>query len=453
MSLSRDDVILGRALLAWGLVARHDLDGCAADVRRLAAQGRAATLGQILIQRGFLSVERYQVIVARLRQQYLEAPGVSPELRQATQQVPGMNAAGRYTQTFQAPTLVNDSAVDQVAADWQFSSRRITASGSDLGTPQPPQQQQQPPPPQQQQQQQQQQQPAASPAAVAPADRAVRRQLKAPAAPAPFTVGAWLVQEYVDDGNFGIVYRVARQGGDGRAHALKLLKQFDPPEELRQRFIREARTLFKLQHPGIVRVHDAGVAGGLLWFVMDFMDGPDLGALLEERGSLGVPDALRIVRSLGAAVAYAHGQGILHRDLKPENVLMAGGREPVLTDFGLAKDEGSTMNLTQEGQRIGTPLYMAPELLLDASKANVQSEVYALGAILYQCLTGRPPYQAKSLFDLVDAIEQGGMAPVTKLCAGAPRALDALCKRALHKKPGKRPQTVAALLAELAKLG
>lgn len=184
---------------------------------------------------------------------------------------------------------------------------------------------------------------------------------------------------------------------------------------------------------------------------MDFLAGPTLKSVLEEQGALPCADGLRVLQRLCEAVAHAHGHGVLHRDLKPENVIMAGGRDPVLTDFGLAKDTQSTLNLTAEGQRIGTPLYMAPELLLDAEKATPQSEVYALGAILYQVLTGKVPFFAKSVIDLAELIETGKFTPLRELCAEASKGLEKLCTRALSKDPGKRPQSVDELRQELAR--
>ncbi|MCW8139518.1 MAG: serine/threonine protein kinase, partial [Planctomycetota bacterium] len=283
-------------------------------------------------------------------------------------------------------------------------------------------------------------------------DAAIRRRLKVPEDQATFVVGAWTVEQYLADGAQGVVYRVTRPG-DPRPFALKVLKQHEPKPEVRQRFVREAQTMAKLTHPGIVHVHDAGVASGLLWFVMDFLPGPTLKGVLEEQERLPIAEGLRVMQRLCEAVAYAHGHGVLHRDLKPDNVIMAQGRDPVLTDFGLAKDTQSSMNLTAEGQRIGTPLYMAPELLLDAEVATPQSEVYALAAMLYQVLTGKVPFYAKSVIDLAELIEKGKFTPLREACPDAPKALEKLCARALHKDPGKRPQTVEELRAELAGMG
>jgi eukaryotic-like serine/threonine-protein kinase len=201
-----------------------------------------------------------------------------------------------------------------------------------------------------------------------------------------------------------------------------------------------------------VHVHDAGVANGLLWFVMDFQPGPSLKKVLDDRGALPMAEGLGIMRRLCDAVAYAHDNAVLHRDLKPDNIIMARDTDPILTDFGLAKDVQSGMNLTMEGQRIGTPLYMAPELLLDAVKATAQSEVYALGAILYQVLTGKVPFFAKSVVDLAEKIEKGDMQPLRKLCPDASKDLEKLCARSLDKEPKRRPQKVTELRDALIKL-
>jgi serine/threonine-protein kinase len=269
--------------------------------------------------------------------------------------------------------------------------------------------------------------------------------MKVPPGQERFGIGAWTVEQYLADGAWGIVYRVSRTGGDSAPFALKVLKHLDPSPEIRSRFVQEARTMAKLSHPGIVHVHDAGVQNGMLWFVMDFQPGSSLKALLDDQGPMSCKDGLRVMLGLCDAVAYAHSNAVLHRDLKPDNIIMADGRRPILTDFGLAKDTQSTLNLTTEGQRIGTPLYMAPELLLEAEKATEQSEVYALGAILYQLLAGKVPFFAKSVMDLAELIENGKMTPLRKLCADAPKELEKLVVRALDKDPKKRPQSVIEL--------
>ncbi|MGE0710786.1 MAG: serine/threonine-protein kinase [Planctomycetota bacterium] len=431
--LSRDDVVLGRALLAWGLVPQQYLLECAEDVRRLQAQGRPVTLGEVLVQRGFLSVAYYQAIVARLHQMYLESSSVSPHVQQATQSLPHMNAQGHYTRTFQQVNPLEASAVERAVAGWSTAARQVTASGSNIevATPPPPS-------------------PAGEPVKRAPPDKAIRKKLGVPEEYDRFPIGNWMVEQYLDAGAQGIVYRVSHPAAGGTPYALKILKELDATEQLKQRFVQEARTMAKLSHRGIAHVHDAGVAAGLLWFVMDFLPGKNLKQVIEDQGALGLDEAKRIMGLLCDAVAYAHSQAVLHRDLKPDNVIMAKGTDPVLTDFGLAKDVNSGMNLTREGQRLGTPLYMAPELLLDAQVATPQSEVYALTAMLWQCLTGKVPYHSKSLPDLVKQIRAGKLPALKKLCPGASRQLEKLCQRGLDKDPARRPQSVVDLRDELA---
>jgi predicted Ser/Thr protein kinase len=444
MALSRQDVILGRALLAWHLADQRMLEDCAEDVRRVVAQGRQTTLGQILIARGFLDPERYQAIMSRLHQVYGESSQYPPEVQQAMQQVPVLSDSGRYLESPPPPPHMQESAVERVVQGWGQAAPQVVASGTDIEFD-------------------------FEPATVPPVDlrpgqvpldrsRAgpdaqIRRKLGVPPGQDRFPVGKWIVEEYLDAGSWGIVYRVTQNGGDpAAAFALKVLKQDNPSEEIKQRFVREARTMFKLKHPGIAHVHDAGTTQGLLWFVMDFLDGKNLKQMLEDGGALSVSETLRIMKRLCSAVSYAHKNEVLHRDLKPENVIMVGGKNPVLTDFGLAKEQKSTMNLTMEGQRIGTPLYMAPELLLDGSQASHQSEVYALGAMLYECITGQVPFKAKSILDLVELINAAKLEPFKKLAPQAPSALEKLCRRALDKEPSKRPASVNDLATELARV-
>lgn len=430
MSLSRQDVVLGRALISWGLVQQRVVEDCVEDVKRVALQGRATTLGEMLVMRGFLSVDRYHAIVARLHE---EAASASPQIQNATAQVPFMSKTGTYTQTFKRPVNVQESTIERAVESWSRAATDVTASGSQIGQSKdgkpkkPPIDEKRRP------------------------DRQIRKRLKVPAGVERYPIGNWMIEEFIAAGNWGIVYRVTQQpGGDGRSFALKILKLLDPSEEVRQRFIQEARTMARLTHPGIVKVYDAGVISEMLWYVMDYLEGPNLKEVFDESGALSFKESLRVLKRLCAAVSYAHSESILHRDLKPDNVIMAESKRPVLTDFGLAKDAGSSLNLTQEGQRIGTPLYMAPELLLDSSKANARSEVYSLGAILYQCLTGKVPFEAKSMFELVDKIEEGTMTPLIKVCPKVPKKLDKLVKRMLNKDPLKRPATVKELATELA---
>ena len=425
---------MGRALISWGLVQQRVVEECVEDVKRVAMQGRATTLGEMLVMRGFLSVDRYHAIVARLHE---ESASASPQIQNATAQVPFMSKTGSYTQTFPRPINIEESTIERAVESWSRAATDVTASGSQIGKNTAKAEAPKKPPIDEKRR----------------PDRPIRKRLKVPAGVERYPIGNWMIEEFIAAGNWGIVYRVTQQqGGDGRSFALKILKLLDPSQEVRQRFIQEARTMARLTHPGIVKVYDAGVISEMLWFVMDYLEGPNLKEVFDESGALSLKESLRVVKKLCSAVAYAHSESILHRDLKPDNVIMAEGKRPVLTDFGLAKDAGSSLNLTQEGQRIGTPLYMAPELLLDSSKANARSEVYSLGAILYQCLTGKVPFQAKSMFELVDKIEEGKMPPLIKACPKVPKKLDKLVKRMLNKDPLKRPATVKELATELASI-
>ncbi|MBL4846521.1 MAG: serine/threonine protein kinase [Planctomycetes bacterium] len=452
MSLSRQDVVLARALIAWGLVDQRTLEDCAEDVRRVSSKGGVTTLGQVLVARGFLSVPHYQTIVAQLHQTYVDSSQMH-----AIEQIPYVTDSGRYTQTYQNPNMLDSSTVERAVSNWQQVAGDVTAAGSaidfDFGPPAQAPPGQVPPggyPPQGQGYPPQGPPPGGPPVKREGADRAIRRKLKVPDHVERFPVGDWTVEEYLDAGNWGIVYRVSHQSGHPTPYALKVLKHFNPSEEIRQRFMQEARTMAKLSHPAIVHVHDAGVVNGLLWFVMDFMPGKNLKDYLDDKGALGSDEALRIMRQLSGAVSYAHEQSILHRDLKPDNVILRDNKDPVLTDFGLAKDSESEMNLTREGQRIGTPLYMAPELLLGGAAATKQSEVYSLGAMLYQCLTGKVPFFAKSMFDLADLNEKGSFVPLKKAAPKAPKSLNALIKSALDKDPDKRPDSVREFAQQLA---
>ena len=321
--MNQQDVILGRAVLAWGLVDQASLMDCAEEARRWGEMGRPTNLGEVLLARGLLSVDRYQTIVAHLHQAYSQ-PNVPQQVQQATAQIPSITRTGRYTKAIQIPQGLGaeDSSVERVVQGWGQAASQVTADGSQIDAggrgpiPQRP-----------------------DPAKIP--DTFLRKRLGVPPDQEQFTLGPWLTVKYLAAGNWGIVYQVTRLNGDGKSYALKLLKQMEGSEQVRKRFIQEARTMAKLRHPGICHVYDAGVVQGLPFFVMDYLEGPDLKAVFEE-GPLGVPRALQVLTKICDAVAYAHSEGILHRDLKPENVIMVGKSEPVLTDFGLAKDTQSS---------------------------------------------------------------------------------------------------------------
>jgi serine/threonine-protein kinase len=236
-------------------------------------------------------------------------------------------------------------------------------------------------------------------------------------------------------GGMGAVYR-ARRSQDGGVVALKLLTAGPgaTPEQL-LRFQREGELAARLDHPGIVRVHGAGTVSWLSYLVMDLIDGEPLGA---HAGRLAPLEVARLVAQVARAIEHAHAHGVVHRDLKPSNVLVRkdDGRA-VVADFGIARDLESAA-MTKSGALMGTPSYLSPEQAT-GQKATPASDVHALGALLFELLTGVPPFRQDDLSSLLGAIANERPAAPSTLARGVPRALDQACLDALAKAPAARP--------------
>jgi serine/threonine-protein kinase len=246
-------------------------------------------------------------------------------------------------------------------------------------------------------------------------------------------------------GGMGVVFQ-ARRLKLNRVVALKMVLAggHAGPDDL-ARFLAEAEAVAALQHPHIVQLHDFGEHNGLPFFTLEFVPGGSLADKL--RGTpLQPKEAARVVEQLAQAVQYAHGKGIVHRDLKPANVLLAEGGTPKVTDFGLAKRVEVGSGLTATGAILGTPSYMAPEQAGGHGKrVGPAADVYALGAILYECLTGRPPFRAATAFDTVLQVLSAEPVPPGRLLPGLPRDLETVCLKCLHKERNKRYASAAEL--------
>lgn len=247
------------------------------------------------------------------------------------------------------------------------------------------------------------------------------------------------ILDVIGEGGMGVVYR-ARQRGLDREVALKVLA--DRVAEVpgfAERFEQEAKALARLDHPNIVRVHDAGRAGGLFYLVMEYVEGETLRER-SARAKSSPEDALHLVRQLSDALQYAHEQGVIHRDVKPENVILDGSGKPKIADFGLAKmavEEIETPALTMTGQAMGTPLYMAPEQIERPRSVDHRADIYGLGVLLYELWTGELPIGRFELpSDRVDVT----------------RAHDEVVLKALAKDPSKRFASASAFSSALGRL-
>ncbi|HUG93071.1 MAG TPA: protein kinase [Planctomycetaceae bacterium] len=249
-------------------------------------------------------------------------------------------------------------------------------------------------------------------------------------------------------GGMGVVYR-ARQTGLNRVVALKMILAGDhaAPEHV-ARFKIEAEAVAQLQHPNITQIFDIGSAGGLPYFSLEFVDGRSLEA--ERDGKPLPPDqAARMVVSLARAMHYAHQRGIVHRDLKPANVLLTSDGVPKVTDFGLVKRVEADSSETRTGTIVGTPSYMAPEQAWGRTDIGPLADVYALGAILYTLLTGRPPFLGTTPLETIMQLRQQEPLPPSRLQPGLSRDLETICLKALQKSPQSRYVDASALADDL----
>jgi serine/threonine-protein kinase len=264
-------------------------------------------------------------------------------------------------------------------------------------------------------------------------------------------IGPFILGTQLGAGGMGIVYR-ATYTENGREVALKVL----PPglvgdDKVRARFEREIGILKKLAHPNIVRYYGGGTHDGQRWYAMELVDGGSLSQILKRRGRLNPEQAIQAGRQICAALEHAHNAGIIHRDLKPGNIFISSKGKLKLGDFGIARDTEASP-LTAAGKTVGTYGYMAPEQIRGSAIISRKTDLYALGCLLYEILTGQTPFLADNPAEMLLAHLGHEPFPVISKCPECPPALDALILRLLEKDPEDRPFDALAVHTELTEI-
>jgi serine/threonine-protein kinase len=256
--------------------------------------------------------------------------------------------------------------------------------------------------------------------------------------------GRYRIERTLGYGGMAVVY-LAHDEELRRLVAIKVLAEhLSGDSAFRERFLQESRLASRLSHPNVVQVYDAGESDGRPYIVMEYVDGDTLA----ERGKLAYQDALPLALQACAGLQHAHAAGLVHRDVKPANLLVREDDVLKVADFGIARAAELT-RLTQHGTVLGTAAYLAPEQA-EGKEVTAAADLYSLGAVLYEVLTGRPPYEFDSLPELVALQTSGAITPVRDLEPSVPEPVEAAVMHALARDPGFRPASAAALGDELA---
>ena len=266
-------------------------------------------------------------------------------------------------------------------------------------------------------------------------------------------IGRYEILDTLGRGAMGVVY-LARDPIIDRPIALKTLRvdlDADYAEEFRERFIREARAAGRLNHPGIVTIHDVGedTESGLMFIAMEYIEGHDLKQMLASGQAIRPSEVARIAADVALALDYAHSMGVVHRDIKPANIILTSDGTAKITDFGVARLEAS--NLTVDGQFIGTPNFMSPEQIT-GKKVDGRSDLFSLGVLLFNLLTGQRPFTGESMHEVTLRIVQEPCPIPSTLGDDIPAALNPIVLKCLEKNPERRFQTGAELARVLAAL-
>jgi serine/threonine protein kinase/tetratricopeptide (TPR) repeat protein len=261
----------------------------------------------------------------------------------------------------------------------------------------------------------------------------------------------YLIERELGRGGMATVY-LARDLKHHREVALKVLNPAVATSLGADRFLREIEVAARLQHPNIVTVFDSGEAGGSLWFTMPYVEGETLRARLQREGQLPLGDALRIATDAARALEHAHRHGVLHRDIKPENLLLTSDGSTMVSDFGIARAWGEVEGLTETGMVVGTPEYMSPEQAAGERTLDARTDIYSLGCVLYETLSGEKPYAARTPQGLL-AKRLSEPVPPLHVTRDVPPPVEETVTRALARSPADRHASAGELVHALQALG
>ena len=253
-------------------------------------------------------------------------------------------------------------------------------------------------------------------------------------------LGGFKIERELGRGGMGIVYK-AHELSLNRKVALKILSQrLSSDEEFIKRFQREAQVIAALNHPNIVNILSCGKDHGLYYFAMEYVNGKDLGQILQEKTSIPLEQALSITSQVASALDEAGGKGVVHRDIKPSNIMIDEMGRAKVTDFGVAHLENSDAKLTRTGLFLGTPEYASPEQAT-GRPLDVRSDIYSLGAVLYRMLSGKPPVTGESPLAVMTKIAAEPVIPISQINPSVPKPVSELIEKMMDKEPNERFQT------------
>lgn len=259
----------------------------------------------------------------------------------------------------------------------------------------------------------------------------------------------YVIERELGRGGMATVYQ-GRAPGRAEPVAIKVMNPNMADALDSKRFVREMGVAASLEHPLIVPLIDSGRADAVLYYVMPLVAGESLYQRLQRDRRLPIPEAVGIVRDVATALGYAHERGVMHRDVKPENILLAGGRA-LIADFGLARAIGAAdyTKLTATGVIVGTVYYMSPEQLREEPDLDQRTDIYSLGCMMYEMLSGQPPYTGRTLTEVATRILRAAIPSVRRLRPETPAAVDETIARALAKARADRFPAMSEMLAAL----